>query len=101
VRPRENPIVINDTLARLACLSAAADGGWVCRGRLEHLDWRPLVETGLAEQAPALGHVRLTRLGWARAYANAARTHYNSRGETHRLTRRHAEWSADGPVSVT
>lgn len=96
-----SPIVIDDTLARLASLSAAADGGWVCRGRLEHLDWRPLVEARLAEQAPALGHVRLTPLGWARAYANAARTPYNSRGETHRMTRRHAEWSVDGAVSAT
>ena len=68
----------DDTLARLARLSAAADGGWVCRGRLEHLDWRPLLEARLAEQAPALGHVRLTSLGWARAYATAARTHAQS-----------------------
>lgn len=74
--------MIDDTLARFATLSAAADGGWVCRGRLEHLDWRPLVEAGLAEQAPALGHVRLTPLGWARAYATAARAYAQSiRGE--------------------
>jgi hypothetical protein len=65
--------VTDDTLARLASLSAAADGGWVCRTRLEHLDWRPLVEAGLAERTPALGHVRLTPLGWARAYAAASR----------------------------
>ena len=61
----------DQNLTRLASLSAAADGGWVCRGRLEHLDWRPLVAAGLAEQAPALGHVRLTPLGWARAYVAA------------------------------
>jgi hypothetical protein len=67
--------VTDHTLARLACLSAAVDGGWVCRTRLEHLDWRPLVEAGLAERTPALGHVRLTPLGWARAQAWAAARH--------------------------
>lgn len=62
-------------LARVARLSAAADGGWVCRTRLEHLDWRPLVDAGLAERTPTLGHVRLTPLGWARVHAWAAGRH--------------------------
>jgi hypothetical protein len=66
-------MMADHTLARFAHLSAAADGGWVCRTRIEHLDWRPLIAAGLAEVAPALGHVRLTPLGWARAYAAATR----------------------------
>jgi hypothetical protein len=55
---------MSDTvLARLARLDPSDDRGWVCRTRLEHLDWRPLVAAGLVEQAPALGHVRLTAAG--------------------------------------
>lgn len=57
------------TLMRLARVADASGRDWVCRTRVEHLDWRPLVAAGLVEQAPTLGHVRLTPLGRDRATA--------------------------------
>jgi hypothetical protein len=60
---------MNDfTLFRIAQVAARDGRDWVCRTRLEHLDWRPLLAAGLVEQAPALGHVRLTRRGWGRVH---------------------------------
>jgi hypothetical protein len=51
------------TLARIAGTPPTGNRGWVCRTRVDHLDWRPLVAAGLVEQSPALGHIRLSPAG--------------------------------------